>query len=403
MTDVHALVAREDGEGNIALNHEVVDDNFLPEGQVLIAVEFSGINYKDALAVTPRGGVARSYPLVPGVDAAGTVTASSVPDFAVGDAVIAHGYDIGTGRHGGYADTARYPGDMIVKLNGLTTADAAAIGTAGFTAAMSVNAIREQGVTPSDGPVLVTGATGGVGSISVDLLAGLGYHVVASTGKAGAKDLLGELGADEVIGRLPEEGDKIRPLGKARWAAVVDCVGGPTLAYALSTLKYGGIAAISGLVGAAYPSRPAACCGTRSPANLPLATSTRSPTTFRCRACRKSSRQSSVAGSPAEPVLWSKMASDTGIAYPICEMASSARGWASTTSPTASSVTPTPVARVTRRVNVFSPKQTTPIAAIHTTFIRPTTRSTDIRANSEPKHRTPWDTPAPNAPAALSV
>jgi acrylyl-CoA reductase (NADPH) len=251
MTDVHALVAREDGEGNIALNHEVVDDNFLPEGQVLIAVEFSGINYKDALAVTPRGGVARSYPLVPGVDAAGTVTASSVPDFAVGDAVIAHGYDIGTGRHGGYADTARYPGDMIVKLNGLTTADAAAIGTAGFTAAMSVNAIREQGVTPSDGPVLVTGATGGVGSISVDLLAGLGYHVVASTGKAGAKDLLGELGADEVIGRLPEEGDKIRPLGKARWAAVVDCVGGPTLAYALSTLKYGGIAAISGLVGAA--------------------------------------------------------------------------------------------------------------------------------------------------------
>jgi len=251
MTDVNALVAREDGDGNVVLHHEVVDDGFLPDGNVQIAVEFSGINYKDALAVTPRGGVAQGYPLIPGIDVAGTVTASSVADFAVGDAVIAHGYDIGTGRHGGYADTARYPADMIVKLNGLTTADAAAIGTAGFTAAMSVNAVREHGIRPSDGPVLVTGATGGVGSISIDILSALGYHVVASTGKASAKDLLTELGAGEIIGRLPEPGQKIRPLGKSTWAAVVDCVGGPTLAYALSTLNYGGIAAISGLAGAA--------------------------------------------------------------------------------------------------------------------------------------------------------
>ncbi len=251
MTDVNALVAREDSAGNVALDHEVVDDSFLPDGQVQIAVEYSGINYKDALAVTPRGGVAQNYPLIPGIDAAGTVTASSVPDFAVGDAVIAHGYDIGTGRHGGYADSARYPADMIVKLNGLTTAQAAAIGTAGFTAAMSVNAIRAHGVMPSDGPVLVTGATGGVGSTSVDILSALGYQVVASTGKDSARDLLTELGAEEVIGRLPEPGQKIRPLGKSRWAAVVDCVGGPTLAYALSTLKYGGVAAISGLAGSA--------------------------------------------------------------------------------------------------------------------------------------------------------
>jgi acrylyl-CoA reductase (NADPH) len=249
MTDVNALVAREDTEGNITLDHEVVDDSFLPDGQVQIAVEFSGINYKDALAVTARGGVAQGYPLIPGIDVAGTVTASTAGEFAVGDAVIAHGYDIGTARHGGYAEVARYPADMIVKLNGLTTAQAAAIGTAGFTAAMSVDAIRAHGVTPSAGPVLVTGATGGVGSISVDILATLGYHVVASTGKAGAKELLAELGAAEIIGRLPEAGQKIRSLGKSTWSAVVDCVGGPTLAYALSTLKYGGIAAISGLAG----------------------------------------------------------------------------------------------------------------------------------------------------------
>jgi acrylyl-CoA reductase (NADPH) len=250
MTDVNALVAHQDAEGGIVLDHEVVDEGFFPEGQVTIAVEYSGINYKDALAVTPGGGVARGYPLIPGVDVAGTVTASSVPDLAPGDPVIAHGYDIGTARHGGYAETARYPADMVVKLAGLTTAQAAAIGTAGFTAAMSVNAIRAHGVTPSDGPVLVTGATGGVGSISVDILAGLGYKVVASTGKPTGKQFLETLGADEIIGRLPEPGEKIRSLGKSTWAAVVDCVGGPTLAYALSTLKYGGIAAISGLAGA---------------------------------------------------------------------------------------------------------------------------------------------------------
>ena len=215
MVAVNALVAHQDAEGSITLAHEVVDDSFLPEGDVTIAVEYSGVNYKDALAVTPKGGVARSYPLIPGIDVAGTVTASAAADFAVGDRVVAHGYDIGTGRHGGYADTARYPADYLVKLDALTTAQAAAIGTAGFTAAMSVNAIRAHGVRPQDGPVLVTGATGGVGSVSVDLLAGLGYEVIASTGKAEAHDYLMRLGAYEVIGRLPAEGEKIRPLGKS--------------------------------------------------------------------------------------------------------------------------------------------------------------------------------------------
>ncbi|PQD99609.1 oxidoreductase [Mycobacterium sp. EPG1] len=249
MTQFNAMVAHEDAEGGIVLRHEVLDESALPDGDVEIHVEYSSVNYKDALAVTPKGGVARSYPLIPGIDVAGTVTASSSPDFTVGDRVVAHGQDIGTGRAGGYAQTARYPADYLVKLSTLSTADAAAIGTAGFTAAMSVNALRTHDVTPSDGPVLVTGATGGVGSISVDLLAALGYEVVASTGKSQEHDLLRELGAAEVIDRVPDPDDKLRPLGKAHWAGVVDCVGGKTLAYALSTLKYGGVAAISGLAG----------------------------------------------------------------------------------------------------------------------------------------------------------
>lgn len=255
MTEINAMVAHQDAEGRIELRHEVVDKSFLPEGDVEIHVEYSSVNYKDALAVTPKGGVARSYPLVPGIDVAGTVTSSSSPEFAVGDRVIAHGQDIGTGRHGGYAQIARYPADYLVKLSTLSTSDAAAIGTAGFTAAMSVNAVRAHGISPSDGPVLVTGATGGVGSVSVDLLAALGYEVVASTGKAEAHDLLRDLGAAEVIGRVPGPDEKVRPLGKAHWAAVVDCVGGTTLAYALSTTKYGGVAAASGLAGS--PDLPA--------------------------------------------------------------------------------------------------------------------------------------------------
>jgi putative YhdH/YhfP family quinone oxidoreductase len=148
MAEVNALVAHQDAEGSITLQHEVVDEGFLPDGEVTVSVEYSGINYKDALAVTPKGGVAREYPLIPGIDVAGTVTASSSADFSVGDRVVAHGYDIGTGRHGGYADTARFPAEYLVKLDGLTTAEAAAIGTAGFTAAMSVNAIRAHGVRP---------------------------------------------------------------------------------------------------------------------------------------------------------------------------------------------------------------------------------------------------------------
>ena len=160
--------------------------------------------------------------------------------------------DIGTGRHGGYAALARYPADYLVILDSITTAQAAAIGTAGFTAAMQASPRSWRTAWPrATDPVLVTGATGGVGSVSVDLLARLGYEVVASTGKVGAHDLLRDLGAAEVIDRVPGPDEKVRPLGKTQWAAVVDCVGGKTLAYALSTLKDGGIAAISGLAGLA--------------------------------------------------------------------------------------------------------------------------------------------------------
>ncbi len=245
------MIAHEDAENGIQMRHELVDESFLPDGDVEIRVDYSSVNYKDALAVTPKGGVARAYPLIPGIDVAGTVTASTSSEFAVGDTVIAHGQDIGTGQHGGYAQIARYPSEFVVRLATLSAAEAAAIGTAGFTAAMSVNALRAHGITPSDGPVLVTGATGGVGSVSVDLLAGLGHEVVASTGKADAHELLRDLGAAEVIDRVPGPEDKVRPLGKAHWAAVVDCVGGKTLTYALSTMKYGGVAAISGLAGSA--------------------------------------------------------------------------------------------------------------------------------------------------------
>ncbi|MGW5268044.1 oxidoreductase [Rhodococcus sp. NPDC003994] len=245
-----ALVARETDDG-ITLADETVDASFLPAGDVTVAVEYSSINYKDALAVTPRGGVVRNYPIVPGIDLAGTVVESDSADVAVGTRVVAHGYEIGTGRHGGYAEFARVPAEWVVPLaDGLSTADAAAIGTAGFTAAMSVQALERHGIGPEDGPIVVTGASGGVGTVAVDLLSRRGFEVVASTGKSSAHDLLRTLGAAEIVGRLPEDPDaKPRPLGKARWAGAVDCVGGATLADVLSTVRYGGAVAASGLTG----------------------------------------------------------------------------------------------------------------------------------------------------------
>ncbi len=251
MDKFQALVARQNDD-RIDTAVETLEESELPAGEVTIRVAYSSVNYKDALAVTPKGGVVRDYPIVPGIDLTGEVVDSQSPDFAVGDAVLAHGYEIGTGRHGGYAEYARLPADWVVALGSLSPYDGAAIGTAGFTAAMSVQALMDRGITPDDGPIVVTGATGGVGSVSVDLLAAAGYEVVASTGKPDAAERLKALGAADVIGRLPEDPDaKPRPLGKTRWAGAVDCVGGKTLADVLSTVRYGGAVAASGLTGGA--------------------------------------------------------------------------------------------------------------------------------------------------------
>ena len=249
MDNFAALVARKNDD-RIDCAIETLAESDLPPGEVTIRVAYSSVNFKDALAVTPNGGVVRDYPIVPGIDLTGEVVESQSPDFAVGDAVLAHGYEIGTARHGGYAEYARVPADWVVSLGPLSPRDGAAIGTAGFTAAMSVAALIDWGITPDDGPIVVTGATGGVGSVSVDLLAAAGYEVVASTGKTEAADRLKALGAADVIGRLPEDPDaKPRPLAKTRWAGAVDCVGGKTLADVLSTLRYGGAVAASGLTG----------------------------------------------------------------------------------------------------------------------------------------------------------
>lgn len=249
METFHALVARQE-EDRITTAVETLSASDLPPGDVAIRVLYSSVNFKDALAVTPGGGVVRHYPVVPGIDLTGEVVESQSPDFAVGDTVLAHGYQIGTGHHGGYAEYARLPADQVVKLDALNPHEAAAIGTAGFTAAMSVQALIDWGIAPDAGPIVVTGASGGVGSISVDLLAAAGYQVAASTGKPDAADRLKRLGVKEVIGRLPADPDaKPRPLAKARWAGAVDCVGGATLADVLSAVDYGGAVACSGLTG----------------------------------------------------------------------------------------------------------------------------------------------------------
>lgn len=249
METFHALMARQAGD-EITTAVETLSASDLPPGEVTVRVLYSSVNFKDALALTPGGGVVRHYPVVPGIDLAGEVIESASPEFTVGDAVLAHGYQIGTGQHGGYAEYARLPADQVVPLGALSPRDGAAIGTAGFTAAMSVQALIDWGIAPGAGPVVVTGASGGVGSISVDLLAAAGYQVVASTGKQAAADLLTALGAAQVIGRLPTDADaKPRPLAKVRWAGAVDCVGGATLADVLSAVDYRGAVAASGLTG----------------------------------------------------------------------------------------------------------------------------------------------------------
>jgi acrylyl-CoA reductase (NADPH) len=223
----------------------------LPGDGVLIDVEYSSVNYKDALASTADGRVARISPLIPGIDLAGTV-AESVHGFSAGTAVLAHGYDIGVSRHGGFSAQARVPAEWLVHLpTGLDSREAMVIGTAGFTAALSVVALLEHGLTQEAGPVLVTGATGGVGSTAVNILAELGFEVVASTGKANSHEYLRGLGAVDVIDRATLGEAVGRPLESTTYAAAVDCVGGVTLANVLARINYGGAVAASGVTGGA--------------------------------------------------------------------------------------------------------------------------------------------------------
>src|SRR3954454_23245709 len=236
-----ALVA-EKQDDDVARGLQDLRADDLPDGDVVVRVDWSSVNYKDALAVSPKGRVARISPLVPGVDLAGTV----IDGDGEGSEVIVHGHDLGVAHHGGFAEYARVPGEWVVPLpEGLSPRQAMALGTAGFTAALSVVRLERHGVTPDGGPVLVTGATGGVGSTPLSILAARGYEVVASTGKD-ARDYLGELGASEVIGRDDVAGDG-KPLGKQRWAAAVDSVGGAPLAGILPQIRYGRAVAASGL------------------------------------------------------------------------------------------------------------------------------------------------------------
>ncbi|MCG7214124.1 acryloyl-CoA reductase [Paenibacillus mucilaginosus] len=251
MTRLRAWMVSKTEDGTFTAGLREIGREALPEGEVTVKVAYSGINYKDALASTPSGKVVRSYPMVPGIDLAGTVTASSHPRFREGDAVLATGYELGTGRFGGFAEEARLPGDWLVPLPaGLTLREAMILGTAGFTAALSVHRLEAAGLRPETGGVLVTGATGGVGGHAAAMLAGLGYEVTASTGKAAAHAYLASLGASAVIDRA-ELAAAGRPLRGERWAAAVDPVGGAQLPAVLSQIRYGGSVAVSGMTGGA--------------------------------------------------------------------------------------------------------------------------------------------------------
>jgi len=221
----------------------------LPEGEVLIRVHFSSLNYKDGLSCIGNPGVTRNYPHTPGIDASGKVTESSDSRFKEGDSVIVTGYDLGMNTSGGFGEYIRVPADWVVPLpEGMTFKEASIYGVAGFTAALSVDALQKYGVIPEQGEVVVTGSTGGVGSVSVALLSLLGYTVVASTGKKEESEFLQRLGASEIISREEVNEESKKPLLRERWAGAVDTVGGTTLAALLKAAKRGGAVAATGLV-----------------------------------------------------------------------------------------------------------------------------------------------------------
>jgi acrylyl-CoA reductase (NADPH) len=239
------LIDKNDAGQSVAVTQ--VDEAQLPEGDVTIDVEYSTLNYKDGLAITGRGPVVRKFPMVPGIDLVGTVRDSSHADWKAGDKVVLNGWGVGETHWGGLAQVARLKGEWLVPLpSAFTGKQAMAIGTAGYTAALCVEALVKAGVTPDQGEVLVTGATGGVGSFAVALLAKLGFTVVAATGKASEGEYLQKLGCASVIDRA-ELSAPGKPFQKERWAGAVDSVGSCTLANALAATKYGGSVAACGL------------------------------------------------------------------------------------------------------------------------------------------------------------
>jgi acrylyl-CoA reductase (NADPH) len=251
MADEFKALILSQQDGNTVAKIEHLRDADLPAGDVLVAVEYSSLNYKDGLAVTGAGPIVRQWPMVPGIDLAGRVLASDSPDYAAGDAVVLTGWGVGEKYWGGYSQRQRVRAEWLAPLPpGLDSRRAMMIGTAGLTAMLCVMTLEEAGVTPDQGPVLVTGATGGVGSTAVAILAGLGFQVSAVSGKADAADYLRELGAAEVIGR-DTMSEPPRALESQRWAGVVDAVGGVILARALAETRYGGCVAACGLAASA--------------------------------------------------------------------------------------------------------------------------------------------------------
>ncbi|MDQ0196361.1 acrylyl-CoA reductase family protein [Paenibacillus wynnii] len=250
MSESFQALVIEKSETSFSVTVKPVTLEELPAGEVVIKVSYSSVNYKDGLASIPNGNILRSYPFIPGIDLSGYVVSSTDDRFQEGQPVFASGYGIGVSHYGGYSEYARIPADWVMPLpEGITLREAMIYGTAGFTAALSIQALEEHGIEPDKGKILVTGATGGVGGAAVAMLAKKGYHVVASTGKIDEKEYLITLGAEEVISREEVIGTSVKPLDKQLWQAAVDSVGGNSLAAILSKISYNGSVAASGLTG----------------------------------------------------------------------------------------------------------------------------------------------------------
>lgn len=248
MRSFRAFLIDQDASRQVTAGFATLSEDRLDPGDVLVRVQWSSINYKDALAATGKGRIIRRFPCVGGVDLAGIVEQSSAPRFRPGDAVVATSYDIGVAHHGGYAEYALVPGGWVLPLpEGMSLREAMALGTAGFTAALGIQRMEENGLKPENGPVLVNGATGGVGSLAIDMLAGRGYEVVALTGKEDQAEWLRSLGAARVMLRSEIDLANIKPLDKGLWAGAVDNLGGPVLAWLASTMKPWGTIASIGL------------------------------------------------------------------------------------------------------------------------------------------------------------